>query len=202
MGTLRTFAGRKNCVHLGFKELSDLFCMPHPIESEMGGKWLIPLTRTIALIAKIFKKAEIGLSRHIKMYYHNADEEFITDLFYGQIKYRLRKASKNREIQKAFEADLREGLSKRGAYSGVLDNQAQTYVNGLIADIVLHNKRQEGKSGGDFGLVLIQPQIVHSWVNWKIEKKECSGLLCQAKLKGRDGKWGNFNTKKKRGICQ
>lgn len=62
----------------------------------------------------------------------------------------------------------------------------------LVADIVLHNKRQEGKTGGDFGLVIVHPKIVIKSNSIEARKGFSSGLLCQAKMKRRDGKWGDL----------
>jgi hypothetical protein len=80
-----------------------------------------------------------------------------------------------------------------------VERQLNQRASGLVADIVLHNKQQEAKTGGDFGLVIVHPQIIISSDFLEVRKGQSSGLLCQAKLKGKDNKWGSF-TKKQRSI--
>ena len=83
-----------------------------------------------------------------------------------------------------------------------LDQDISKSADGLIADIVLHNKEQEGKTGGDFGLIVLRPQIQIRQNSIVIKKGVSSGLLCQAKLKNADGKWGPLQPSQERALSQ
>lgn len=145
----------------------------------------INIDNTLREVCRVISCAETSMRKHIKLYYHNVNEEFITTLFYGHIKYRLRKASQKKSIENAFLEDLKNASYNLAHSNWNLESKAE----GLIADIVLHNKQQEGKTGGDFGLIIVHPQIQvgHNFV--EIQKGRTSGLLCQAKLKDKNGKW-------------
>ncbi len=139
------------------------------------------------------------MRKHIKTYYHNVNEEFITILLYGHINYALFKASKEKVIEKAFLQDLNKACHfSRILSSSQLRSELSRQSNGLVADIVLHNKRQEGETAGDFGLVISHPQITLSKESIDIKETNSSGLLCQAKLKDKKGKWGKFGDNQKR----
>jgi hypothetical protein len=154
---------------------------------------VFPIKNTLEEVRKAVELAELSMREHIKKYYHNVPEEFITTLFYGHINYALQEASENRLIEKAFFRDLRKvvhyspNLNQRD-----LDSEFRKQSKGLVADVVLHNKQQEGKTGGDFGLVVIHPEILKSPKSIEIKGGNSSGLLCQAKLRDKQGKWRNF----------
>lgn len=151
------------------------------------------IDKTLAIVCAAIGKAEENLREHIRIFYQNAGEEFITNLFYGQINYFLREASNERRIENAFLKDLEDalGYSHFGDYT--LSRNLKNTAAGLVADIVLHNKKTEGRTGGDFGLIIIHPSIHFDSKYLKIKKGQCSGLLCQAKLKDKAGKWNRLN---------
>lgn len=72
------------------------------------------------------------------------------------------------------------------------ESQLSQQATGLVADMVLHNKRQEGETGGDFGLIIVHPKIVVKSNSIEVKKGFSSGLLCQAKMKRRDRRWGDL----------
>lgn len=151
------------------------------------------INETLAVVCDAIGQAEENLREHIRIYYKNAGEEFITDLFYGQVKYFLSEASKKRLIENAFLKDLENALGYNHLGDYTLSRLLKNRSAGLVADIVLHNKRTEGKTGGDFGLIIIHPSIQIDSRYLKIKKGQCSGLLCQAKLKDKVGKWNKLN---------
>jgi hypothetical protein len=162
----------------------------------MNGR-IINIDETLKAVCGAIGHAETSLREQIKLYYHDANEEFITFAFYSHIKDKLREASQSKRIEKAFLSDLKTTL-RRQRLSGLsgewsLERQLNKEAAGLVADMVLHNKRQEGNTGGDFGLIIIHPEIIIGNDFLEIKKGSSSGLLCQAKLKGKDGKWGNLN---------
>ena len=153
----------------------------------------VHINETLKEVCNAINSAEATLKEHIKLYYHNANEEFITFLFYGHIKYRLREASHNKSIEKAFLKDLKNSLCHEAIIDWDLDRKLHQEAEGLIADMVLHNKRQEGKTGGDFGLIIVHPQIKVDDEFIEIKKGVSSGLLCQAKLRDEDGRWSSLS---------
>lgn len=106
-------------------------------------------------------------------------EESITDIFFSELKYCLGVANSKKRIEKAFCSDL-----KRCLPNAALD-MPKKIADGLIADLTLHGRATERKSGGDFGLVISSPQISHKrFVDYP------QGILCQAKRCNNKGKWG------------
>jgi len=158
---------------------------------------LIDITQTLQVVCNAVAAAEATIREHIKKYYHGAKEEFITVLLHDHIKYRLREASEKNHIQAAFLEDLKSALSCDVICDWDLENELYSKSEGLIADIVLHNKRQEGKTGGDFGLIVVHPQIFADFDSLVIEKGRTSGLLCQAKSKDDCNKWRRLRKNQK-----
>src|SRR5438552_14281644 len=70
----------------------------------MFGK--IPLTKTLTAVADSCEAAERALRVEIQNKHEAADEELITRLFHGELRYALRKASKDHLISRAFERDV------------------------------------------------------------------------------------------------
>ena len=152
-------------------------------------KKTIHINETLAVVCEAIGRAEKTLREQVRLYYQNAGEEFITNLLYGQIRYWLSEASKERLIENAFLKDLENSLRYNHFSDYGLSRQLHNRAAGLVADIVLHNKTTEGKTGGDFGLIIIHPLLQVDNRCLEIKKDQCSGLLCQAKLKGKAGKW-------------
>ncbi len=152
----------------------------------------IPINETLKAVCDALSLAEASARAHVKRYYNNANEEFITGIFYGHINDRLRIASKEKRIEQAFVRDLETATGNELTNNWELNSECKRAAAGLVADIVLHNRRQEGKTGGDFGLVIVHPTISHNGDYLEIKKGMSSGLLCQAKMKDKSGKWGKF----------
>jgi hypothetical protein len=152
----------------------------------------LPIPSTFNVIAKCWENAELELRSVIEKKYHDLDEECITTLFYGELAFTLREASQKKEIERAFLADLHKAFPQR-QFSG---NLAAISAN-LIADVSLHKHAVEKITGGDFGLTLTRPQL--SWRNRsELARSEYQrSLLCQAKLKRRNGKWGKLTRRQK-----
>lgn len=68
----------------------------------------------------------------------------------------------------------------------------QEVARWLVAEVSLHKRSIECVTGGDFGFVIIRPQITFHSNHFKIDKDYQRGLLCQAKLKDRRGCWGRL----------
>jgi hypothetical protein len=161
---------------------------------------IINIEETLNAVCGAMSGAEDVLREQIKLYYQDANEEFITFAFYGHIKQKLREASRNKLIERAFLNDLKAALRRRRFSERIIDRDVERQLSGraagLVADIVLHNKRQEGKTGGDFGLIIVHPKITINSDSLIIEKGFSSGLLCQAKMKRSSGKWGDLSNQR------
>jgi hypothetical protein len=157
---------------------------------------IIRISSTLKVIEKCWEKAEGELQALIEKKHPDLDEEFITRLFYGEFAFLVYEASANGEIRQAFLSDLKIAFPNL-AYSP----QLESLPSGLIADMSLHKRDVEKFTGGDFGLTIIRPIIKmsrHSYGKTVLKKDEyCCGLLCQAKIKRRNGKWGKLSNKQK-----
>jgi hypothetical protein len=151
---------------------------------------ILQIPSTLEVIKKCWKNAEGELQTLIKEKHPDLDEEFITRLFYGEFAFLLREASKKGDISQAFLFDMEQAFPNLG-YPGQLD-----VFEGLIAEVSLHKKKVEKLTGGDFGLTIIRPQVQISRGSFNqtvLTKDEyMRGLLCQAKIRRRDGKWGDL----------
>jgi hypothetical protein len=117
---------------------------------------------------------------------------YIILLFYGEFAFALREASRKRAIEQAFLVDLRRAFPQIQSVGKLASISAD-----LIADVSLHKREVEKITGGDFGPTLTRPQL--SWQGQSaLARSECQrGLLCQAKLKRRNGKWGKLTHRQK-----
>jgi hypothetical protein len=61
----------------------------------------------------------------------------------------------------------------------------------------LHKRGEEKVTGGDFGLTITRPQVTYSSELELIIGEYRRGLLCQAKIKRRNGKWGRLSKKQR-----
>jgi hypothetical protein len=147
--------------------------------------YIIAIPKTLRLIAYCWNVAEAELRDYIEKNCINKGEEFITESFHAHFAEVLRDASNKNSIARAFLEDLRDGLPK------VQDLDLQRIAKGIIAEATLHNKATEGKTGGDLGLVLLRPAITYEFSSVRIGDYR-RGLLCQAKIRKRDGKWRSF----------
>jgi len=164
----------------------------------MSGRF-INIDETLNVVCGAISGAEHDLREQIKIYYQEANEEFITFAFYGHIRHKLREASQNKIIEKAFLKDLKAALRRRYRERSIgqeIERQLSRHAAGLVADITLHNRSQEGVTGGDFGLVIVHPEITTSSNTLVIKKGASSGLLCQAKIKRKNGRWGDLSNQR------
>jgi hypothetical protein len=143
------------------------------------------ITNTLNVITHCWMTAEKRLQRDIRDYRPDANEETITQLFCTQLAKDLRAASDDDQIKQAFLRDMQI------AFSRVYRHFLYQIVEGLIADVTLHERHTEGLTGGDLGLVIVRPQIHKDFGHLQIGDYR-QGILTQAKLKRYDGKWGRF----------
>lgn len=163
-------------------------------------KKILSIPNTLRIVDECWKAAEKDLRASIETKHHDLDEEVITKLFYGEFRFALNRASEKRLISTVFLKDLRRAFPSFATSSGF-----KTIAENLVADVSLHSRKREGITGGDFGFTITRPQVsVTGFSPYhttpfvgdnrpKILTSEHQfGLLVQAKLKGRTGKWGRF----------
>lgn len=132
------------------------------------------------LIVNCWIEAENKLRNLLKKKYWSKGEEFITELFHGELREIVTKAAKDGEVEAAFLKDLQSQFPEL-KYSSCLENIAY----GIEASTILHPRHIETKTGGDLGILLIRPSVARSFEGGAltIDHEYCRGLLCQAKLK-------------------
>lgn len=160
---------------------SDLSCSKKQKPVNQRFPHVLEMSCLVEVVAKCWEHAEQTLRDVIELKYHDLDEETITTLFHREFQFTLSQASENSIFESAFIADLEaEGEGYRGI------PKIKELADGLVADFVLHNKREEGVTGGDFGLVISRPRVTHGMNNRFSFDVFQSGLLVQAKGRKRD----------------
>jgi hypothetical protein len=152
---------------------------------------LLDIPSTLTLITKYWEHAEAELRSVIEKKYHDLDEEFVTKLFCCEFAFLLLQASQKKEFEHAFLADLRRAFPKVQSF------ELSPFSSGLIADVSLHKRHEEKITGGDFGLTITRPQVACHGQSELVRGEYCRGLLVQAKIKRRNGKWGNLRGRQK-----
>lgn len=150
---------------------------------------ILSIPKTLCIISECWNKAEENLRNDIRDYNPDIDEEAITHFFHSQMSKELKLKSDENAIATAFLDDLIKHFHFFRYRTDILKK-----YDGLIADITLHNRTTEGRTGGDFGFVLIRPQLQLCSSLSKDRFLKLTdyqrGILCQAKLKKRNGRWG------------
>lgn len=152
---------------------------------------ILKISKTLAVISECWENAEKGLIYRIENFSPDLNENEITQNFHEIFAEKLTKKSKQKIIEQSFLSDLEEEFSGK-----VESHDLQSIANGIIAEVTLHSQQMEKESGGDFGLVIERPHIFDSPNALNIDRYK-RGLLCQAKLKRSNGKFGNLTDNQK-----
>lgn len=147
------------------------------------------------LIVQCWNSAELTIRQEMESKHPDKNEEFITELFQDVLRLQLEGASASGAVERAFLSDL------EGAFPNVMFPDLSRISNGLVALVNFHTRSTEGKTGGDFGLVLVRSDVTHARFGGSdliIDENYQRGLLCQAKILGRDAKWGDLTESQKR----
>jgi len=127
----------------------------------------------------------------------DSDEDQITNLFRGELEKELEKASNSGGVEAAFVRDLQAGFPDFDVH------EMRTKVaRGLVASVAFHPKHVEGKTGGDLGIEFVRPDVQKSFGRSEVGVRGDyrRGLLCQAKLLGRDSSWGTLTKAQKNNL--
>src|SRR5688572_21998227 len=96
---------------------------------------ILPMLSTFNVIIQCWEDAEAELRSIIEKKYHDLDEECITTLFYGELAFTLREASRKKAIEQAFLVDLRRAFPQIQSVGKLASISAN-----LIADVSLHKR--------------------------------------------------------------
>lgn len=147
-------------------------------ERERWRGLLLP-KRVSDVIADCWESAEKATIAVIKERYWAPNEEQVTFLLCGELRFAVEGANQANAFQKAFEAELLE--ISPAALSTTIKRRSMA---GLIGSISFHRRHFEGHhSGADFGVVIGRPDIRVSGSGATLFRTKQSVLLAQAKLK-------------------
>jgi hypothetical protein len=146
---------------------------------------VLNVPHTASLLARCWNEAEKGLQHQVQNYSPGLSEEEITTSFHTELVKALFSASSGKEIEAAFIRDFRLSFSHDD-----IDIDPSQIARGLKATVTLHKRATEKLTGGDFGLVILRPRIVHRYSSLHITEYG-RGLLVQAKLKAAK-RWPGF----------
>src|SRR5580700_4126425 len=146
------------------------------------------------LMAKCWASAELALRNAVRQKFPDRDEEIITELFHSELEGECDRVRATGAIERVFEADL------HGALPRIPRADLSKIAHGLIASVHFHPRKVERRTGGDFGVVLIRPDVryaTYSRFELTIDHDYQRGLLCQAKIFRRDSSWGGLSPKQR-----
>jgi hypothetical protein len=143
------------------------------------------------LITDSWTNAEEALREIVKNKFPDRNEDIITELFHAELEHEFNRVSENGDVAKAFLSDL------KGTFRWDWDKHTlfSSIAQGLIATVSFHSPRVEGQTGGDLGIVVIRPDVkrVHFYDReLTVDRDYKRGLLCQAKIFGRNSRWGKL----------
>ena len=140
---------------------------------------VLNIPKTAAIIAECWNEAEQALQHQVRHYSPSLDEEDITVAFHAKLAESLFSASDRKRIENAFARDFKSSFWRND-----LEIDPARIAKGLRATVTLHKRATEKLTGGDFGLVIVRPQIHLRYSSLYITEYR-RGLLTQAKLQGR-----------------
>lgn len=148
------------------------------------------------LIVSEISKAEKQAIKDVHLSLANAKEDEITTLFVVGAERGLKEATESGRIAAAVRSDLERGYWAHG-YSP--PRKLKHITDGLVARIRKQQPTEETETGGDFGLLIVEPQFQLRW-DKQIDLYRAGlkrGLLVQAKRRYLNGRWNQFTTKQK-----
>lgn len=151
----------------------------------------VQLNNTLDVISDSCEAAERAVRLQIEQKHQGADEEFITRLLHGELKFGLKSATEAGDVSRAFQTDLTTTLGSVADFHTLQRLSADAY-----ADSRFHKRSVESTTGGDFGLLVVRPSIEFTGHSIAITMAK-QGLLCQAKLR-HDETWGTLTAKQQK----
>ncbi len=143
------------------------------------------------LLVNEISKAEVRVIQAVHMSLAGAKEDDITALFVVEAERGLKEATESGRVAAAVRSDLERGYRVPG-YSP--PHKLKHSTEGLIARVRRQQPVEEKRTGGDFGLLLVEPQFQVRWdAQLNLQRGGLKrGLLVQAKRRYRNGRWNQF----------
>lgn len=152
---------------------------------------MIELLDLRRLLTDEIAKAETRVIQSVHLSLPGAKEDDITTLFVVEAERGLKDATDGGRVAAAVRSDLERGYRTRG-YSP--PRRLQHVTDGLVARLRRQQPAEEERTGGDFGLLLVEPQFELRWGEQLGLRRGGlkRGLLVQAKRRFRDGRWNQL----------
>lgn len=148
----------------------------------------LDIPETIGIVSACWEAAEQDIRENLSRHAPGLEETEITSRFHEAFAKGLDEASASRAIENAFLADLRSA----DQYGDFDEWELRRIARGLVAKATLHPVETERVTGGDLGLVIVRPRLVHGFEELRIAAGHCRGLLSQAKLRRYGRRWGGL----------
>lgn len=152
---------------------------------------MIDLQTLRNLIVDEISKAEMRVIESVQLSLEGAKEDDITTLFVVEAERGLKEATESGRIAAAVRNDLERGYWSHGHSP---PRKLYHITDGLVARLRKQQPSEEARTGGDFGLLVVEPQFQVQWCGqldlqrWGLKR----GLLVQAKRRFPDGRWNQF----------
>jgi hypothetical protein len=158
---------------------------------------MIDLQMLRSLLVEEINGAEKQVIRSVYLSLENAKEDDITTLFVVETERRLQEATDSGRVAEAVRNDLENGY---GTIDCSPPNNLHHITDGLIARLRKQQPTEEARTGGDFGLLVIEPQFQVQWgAQLSLQRGGLKrGLLVQAKRRYCDGRWNQLTERQLR----
>jgi len=160
---------------------------------------MIDLSELRRLVVQEFREAERRARESVSRTLRQAREEEVTALFATEVERELEKASNSGAIAFAVRTDLERAYQMQ---RGSAPKRLAQVTNGLIARVSRHGLAEERKTGGDFGLLVVEPLFRLRWGPYleveRVGRKR--GILVQAKRCLHGGRWNQLTDKQEQRL--
>jgi len=145
------------------------------------------------LLVDEISKAETRVIQSVHLSLEGAKEDDITTLFVVEAERGLKEATDSGRVAAAVRSHLERGYRAHG-YSP--PHQLQHITDGLVARLRKQQPTEEERTGGDFGLLLVEPQFQVRWgAQLDLHRGGLKrGMLVQAKRRFRNGRWNQLTS--------
>lgn len=154
---------------------------------------MIDLRELRRVLVDEIDKAETRVLQSVHASLPRAKEDDITTLFVVEAERGLEDATKSGRIAFAVRTDLENAYWSHGR---VPPTRLAQVSDGLVARVRKQGPAEEARTGGDFGLLLVEPRFDLRW-DAHLDLRRCGlkrGLLVQAKRRLRGGRWNQFTS--------
>lgn len=152
---------------------------------------MIHLSELTNLLVHEISQAESRVVEGVPKRIPRAKEDNITALFAWETEQGLKDATDTGRVQEAVRTDLESGYYSHGLTPPF---GLHRISDGIVARLRPQPPTDEIKTGGDFGLLLVEPQFQFGLAEQLDLRRRGlkQGLLVQAKRRRRDGSWNSL----------